>query len=567
MNALRSATLAAIALCASACPALQSERWFYLSNWLSNAEDEFAAVAIATRAAAAGYNAVALACGMERCGTWDDERRARFQRFKAVCDAGGIEIIPTLWSMGYGSPLWYDFGFAEGAPARGIKMRSDGVFADFVPENPGNLLPNGGFEASQTRPNRIDGWMFIDGVGEFSSRDESVFRSGSASLKMGGLSADNPRGRAAVAFPVLPYRQYRVDMWIKTEGLLPNRAFRAMILSPEGRTISQDSPEDLPSTSDWVRFSMLFNSAECSEARLYLGVWEGRGGGFHVDDVCVTEVGLVEPLIREGTPFVVRGADGSVLREGEDYEAVKCVRFGARMDTLSQRLRIPWGSRVREGDVITVDYYHPARIERGQMSACMSDRCLDRYFAKTAADIAALCSPKRWFLDLDEIRAGGTCAACEAQNTDMAHILAGCLARQMAAVRAVRPDAEFWTWNDMFDPRHNARDGYYLCKGTYEGAGELMPECVGVVCWHGGIKRESLDYFSSRGHETLAGGYYDADELSGDREWLAECRKTPFCVGMMYTTWENKYALLEEFAGLGTWKQIRKPRPFLVALR
>ena len=61
---------------------------------------------------------------------------------------------------------------------------------------------------------------------------------------------------------------------------------------------------------------------------------------------------------------------------------------------------------------------------------------------------------------------------------------------------------------------------------------------------------ESLGFFSSHGFRTLAGAYYDGDTLDNPRAWLAVLDKTPQAVGIMYTTWQNKYALLEDFAKL-----------------
>ena len=49
---------------------------------------------------------------------------------------------------------------------------------------------------------------------------------------------------------------------------------------------------------------------------------------------------------------------------------------------------------------------------------------------------------------------------------------------------------------------------------------------------------------------SVSGAYYDADTLDNPRGWLEELQKTPNAQGIVYTTWQNKYALLEEFAKL-----------------
>ena len=525
-----------------------SARWVYVNNWLGDADDERRLTELIGRIADAGYDTIQLACGIERCGSWDEERKARFGRVRALCGKRGVEIVPSLWSMGYGSPLWKDFNFAEGLPVTNVRFKVSRPFADFVPDRAGNLLANGGFELAPAGRNLFPGWDFVDNPGEVAHADDAVRHSGGRSLRMENFAAHPARnGRVCATVAVRPHRQYRLTAWVKTKDLAPARGFRLLALDGRGRTLAEEQFERHAPTEDWRRLAMLFNSADNAEVKVYAGIWAADGGAFWLDDLELTELGMVEPLRRAGTPFAVRTADGRVLEEGKDYEPVRGVRYGARIETVSQRLRILPGSALRDGDELTVDYYHPVRLAHGQIPVCMSERALYAYFRETAADVQRLCAPRRWFLDLDEIRGGGTCAACAAKGTDMAHILADCVREQFAAIRAVNPDAEIWAWSDMFDPLHNARDGYYACRGTYAGVWDLLPRDLGIVCWHGGLREKSLSFFSRLGHRTLAAGYYDADDVKGDVLWAKACARTPGCVGLMYTTWENRYDLLEEF--------------------
>ena len=59
-----------------------------------------------------------------------------------------------------------------------------------------------------------------------------------------------------------------------------------------------------------------------------------------------------------------------------------------------------------------------------------------------------------------------------------------------------------------------------------------------------------MEFFSSRGFKTQGAAYYDTDNLDGCADWLELCRRTPNCVGIMYTTWQRKYELLEGFGKL-----------------
>jgi hypothetical protein len=71
-----------------------------------------------------------------------------------------------------------------------------------------------------------------------------------------------------------------------------------------------------------------------------------------------------------------------------------------------------------------------------------------------------------------------------------------------------------------------------------------------VVCWYYEKRLESLKFFSSRGYKTIAGAYYDADDLKNPEGWLEALDGTPGAAGIMYTTWSNKYELLGGFGDL-----------------
>jgi hypothetical protein len=104
----------------------------------------------------------------------------------------------------------------------------------------------------------------------------------------------------------------------------------------------------------------------------------------------------------------------------------------------------------------------------------------------------------------------------------------------------------------MLDPNHNAHGNYYMVDGDYTGSWENVPRDLQIVCWYYAKRKESLEHFSRLGFRTLAGAYYDADDLSNPQGWLDALRSTPGATGIMYTTWENKYNLLGDFGDLAS---------------
>jgi hypothetical protein len=161
-------------------------------------------------------------------------------------------------------------------------------------------------------------------------------------------------------------------------------------------------------------------------------------------------------------------------------------------------------------------------------------------------------APARWLLSMDEVRAGGSCEACKSRKMTMGEILGDCITRQFQMIRAADPKAEVFCWSDMLDPNHNAHGDYYLVEGDFTDSWQHVPKELNVVCWYYDKREPSLAFFSKLGFKTLAGAYYDGDTLDNPKGWLEALDKTPGALGIMYTTWQDKYRLLGPFGELVT---------------
>ena len=125
------------------------------------------------------------------------------------------------------------------------------------------------------------------------------------------------------------------------------------------------------------------------------------------------------------------------------------------------------------------------------------------------------------------------------------------------SLRDVNPGGRIFVWSDMFDPNHNAHDDYYLVRGTLAGSWEGLDKDVNIVPWYFGKRAESLKFFADRGHRQVIAGYYDA-RPEQIRDWLAAAANVPAVTGIMYTTWQHKFADLEKFLSAA---QSPKPAP------
>ena len=156
--------------------------------------------------------------------------------------------------------------------------------------------------------------------------------------------------------------------------------------------------------------------------------------------------------------------------------------------------------------------------------------------------------PRAFFMSHDEIRCLNWDRSCLDRKLTPGAILAENARRCVAILDEVAPGCEIAVGSDMFDPTHNAVAGpYYLVNGTLEGSWLGLPPRVTIANWNSGKAAESLAFFAGRGHRQVLAGYYDVDDLSGFTAWHAAARDVRSVDGFMYTTWERKYRLLEEY--------------------
>lgn len=481
-------------------------RWVYVSRSLRSDQDVEDIRRIARTAAEGGLTGLLLSARLDALDLHPPEYFARLDQVKEIARQHRLEIIPSIFSAGYGgSILAHDRNLAEGLPVK------DALY---------------------------------------------VVRKGEARLEPEVPLADSGPAVEGVwvrEVAVRPYRCYRVSFRARTEGLAPSRPFasepfRLTVQTPDSRNLTPWRAR-VPPTTDWREVRWGFNSLWYDKVRVSIGVPGEKTGRAWVDSVRIEEVGLLNVLRRPGTPVTVRSdKDGVVYEEGRDYAPVADPQLNFRFDHEGPPIRLLPGGRIREGDRLRVSYYHGFSINDGQTTVCMAEPKVYDIWRDQARRMHAALAPPRYVLSMDEIREGGTCQACRGRN--MGELLGQCLTRQFQVLREVNPKVDVWVWSDMLDPNHNARANYYLVDGDYTGSWKHVPKEMGIVCWYYARRAQSLPFFSQLGFRTLAGAYYDADTLDNPRGWLEELDKTPGAQGILYTTWQNKYQLLPDFAKL-----------------
>ena len=347
MNRIVLALLAGAAYCAAGAPF--EDRWVYVSRNLTKPEHVQEVADIVKTAKSVDLNGMLFACGVERWHTWPADRKARLAEIKRVCDAAGVELIPIIWSVGYGG---HDPAYAAALPCTNVPFTVKGGKAVFAGGGVG-AFANPGFDEPPKRPNAAPGWVWTDKPGKVSFIDTEVKAGGVASLRMENYG-ENPHGhgRACHLLKVAPGGRYRVSCLMKTDGVEPASGLLLQVYGMDGQSVVARRP-NLVATQDWTRVECTFNAAGKSEFRVYAGIWGGKAGRLWIDDFKVEDMGCASPLLREGLSFDVRDArTGAKLRAGVDYELPPQKAWNRKWNSF----RVLPGGAAHEGAELAVDY-------------------------------------------------------------------------------------------------------------------------------------------------------------------------------------------------------------------
>ncbi len=533
-------------------------RWVRVGANLRNAADVEKVRKIAETAAQHGLNGILLSAGLDSLDLQPPQYFANLKQVREICRRLKVDIIPSFMSAGYGGAvLAHDKNLAAGLPVRDALFVVKGGEARLQPD-PAVALVNGGFEDAAA--GQVSGFSCTGRPGEFVVRDRDTRAQGAVSLRYENFRKA-PEQTVAIrqSITVAPYRCYRLSCSVKAADLRPSDPFGdsnfqlKVLGGAEKRPLQWENPKLAPN-DDWHRVAVGFNTWGYNTVEIIASVADGGDGRFWIDDLKLEEVGLINVLRRPGTPLTVKSdSNGTLYTEGKDFAEVADPAMNFRYDHDGPAIRILPGSRIHEGERLRVSFYHPTFIYNDQIPICMSEPKLYEIWEKQVRMVHDALAPRYYMLNMDELRAGGSCETCRKRKMTMGQILGDTLTRQFNMIRAVSPSAEVFVWSDMLDPNHNAepdRKWYYLAEGTYTDSWRYIPKEMNIVCWYYEVRTASLKHFSSLGFKTLAGAYYDADNLDNPKGWLASLDETPGASGILYTTWLDKYDLLGSFGDL-----------------
>ena len=163
------------------------DRWFYVSRNLNSDQDLTDVEELVRTAGKVDLNGMLFACGVERYESWSPERRARLAQLRKTCDENGVEIIPIIWSIGYGTMLGRNPNYVEGIAVTDVPyVAKDGKA--MLKKDDTLLLENGDFEKHNGDRFPINGW--IDEPGKRSFADTEVKHGGECSVRLENFRED-----------------------------------------------------------------------------------------------------------------------------------------------------------------------------------------------------------------------------------------------------------------------------------------------------------------------------------------------------------------------------------------
>jgi len=536
-----------------------TKKWVYLATNLLVEKNVTDGIALAGRAAKAGYNGVVVTDS--KFFRWDtlDERYAKnVETFRAGVKKSGLEIIVCVAPVGYSNDLLSrDPNLAEGIPVvdQPFVVTSEGTLE---PTSDSGEIVNGGFEESNG--DNPTGWAWVDAPGKLSFIDKTEHSEGQASLKMVDIG-QNGNGRANQKVKVKPFGYYHVSFDVKTQDFDTPGNTNITILGKRSESLQHRSLPIKP-TMPWTTIDVTFNSLDNNEVLFYAGVWGGKKGTIWWDNFRIEPAGLVNLVRRPGAPFKVKDAKiGKVLIEGKDFDGAVDPKLGniawpGDYDVWHKGpvMTVPKDSQLKPGDRVLVSYSHTALVYDGQVTCCLAEPKVFEIIKWQVQQVHKHLQPDGYMLSHDEIRVGGWDMSCLNGGMTPGQQLATNVKKCAEIVRAEDPNKPVYAWSDMFDPFHNAqpKGSYYLVKGDgpWTGSWLGLDKNIVILNWNMGdeVRQKSLDFFKKRGHRQILAGYYDGGGVDL-LKWNDEARGA---YGAMYTTWQGKYDDLENFAK--AWK-------------
>ncbi len=530
-------TLLVLTVLSASAAAERLQRWLYypVNLWVDSNITNLEAVL--RRATQAGYTHVLMSDSKFcRLGDMDAHYFANVNYVKSLAASLELEIVPAIFPIGYSNDLlFHDPNLIEALPVTNALL----------------VVSNGQARIQAEPAVNLRG-------GDFSDLSLWAWHDNTVVADNGTARVTDPQGqnaRIVQTVQVAPFRQYHISVRVKTQNFLGTPEVKVLA---NGLALTYNSL-GVQHTQDWQVHHVVFNSLRNQSVSIYFGCWDGTTGTLWWDDAAVEEVAFLNLVRRPGAPLVIQRENGSLLVEGVDYPAFRDPAMGVdpwngcydvyhAPPILS--INLPNGTRLR------ASWSHAVTVYDDQATICPSEPATISLLQDQANRMHAAWGARGYMMSHDEIRVMNWCLACRQRNLDAGAMLADNVRTCIQILRQVNPGGDIYTWSDMFDPNQNARANYYLVRGNLTNSWLGLDPSVIILPWYFDQRAASMQFFSGRGHREILAGYYDTTP-GQIGQWLQSARPFPGILGVMYTTWENRYTDLEAFSAVVSQFEIK----------
>lgn len=543
----------------------QPELWYWHHSYNVNLENTDKSRALIDRAALAGYTGVVFwDSGFNYLGSdfWPGDNEDYLRDAISYASKKHLKVIaaPTLYGFS-NEALEANPNWAESQRVLGTRFQVDKQGKRLLLKNSFPGLANGGFEGGKRD------W--------FSTSDadigiNTVAHSGRTSAVVVDATGN---ARFRQRFPLEPWRQYHLRLFYRSSNFRGN-SMVSVYDAGDFDKVRFNVTLSAAGNHDWTQTDYTFNSQDSTEGYLYFGVWGGSSGILWFDDISIEETALVYVTRRPGAPVKLYdpGNPATVYREGADFKRVEDDRMVSTTKPFTDDYHEPSpvlvtnGSHLKPGQTVAMDFYAALPVPGIHgVSMCMTEPAALKWVAHNGGAMnKVLPRDGGIVLGYDEIRQMNSCANCRAKNMTAGQLLAWSVGETIKTYSSVAPGHPLYTWSDMFDPKHNARQNYFSVEGDLAGGWTGIGPNVTVLNWNLDQLHDSLLWFSGRNtkqpiaHEQIIAGYYDrGNGAAAAREELQAAFGVPGLQGFMYTTWNDDYSQLKQFADTvrAGWKE------------
>jgi hypothetical protein len=213
------------------------------------------------------------------------------------------------------------------------------------------------------------------------------------------------------------------------------------------------------------------------------------------------------------------------------------------------------GGNLAEGDKVLLSGYHATVTGIGQVGCSWNEPRTFELMKEMHRQVATVIRPDGIMIDIEETRTGGW-EPTDAPFGSAAAAFANHISTVIDDAYAFAGGTPLFMWNDMVDPTLNAKPDFYQVKGDLTGSwAGVDPTKIRIVNWRSGDELRvggpaGVKHFADLGFEQIVAGFYDEDLAANHAAWQTAVAGQAGIVGSMYTTWNNDFTHIDEFAAL-----------------